>query len=71
MQTGQYPILQPLFVAVKYDGRLNERAGEAYAHLLLTDQGQELIRQAGYIPIRCLSHYADRLTTCHYSTATR
>ena len=71
MQTGQYPILQPLFIAVKYDGRLNEQAGEAYAHLLLTDQGQELIRQAGYIPIRCLSHYADRLTTCHYSTATR
>ncbi len=71
MQTGQYPILQPLFVAVKYDGRLNEQAGEAYAHLLLTDQGQELIRQAGYIPIRCLSHYADRLATCHHSTAAR
>ncbi len=66
MQTGQYPLLQPLFVAVKRDGRVNEQAGEAYANLLLTDQGQELIRQAGFIPIRCLSHYADRLATCHH-----
>ncbi|MDJ0535350.1 MAG: substrate-binding domain-containing protein [Xenococcaceae cyanobacterium MO_207.B15] len=66
MQTGQYPILQPLFVAVKYDGGVNEQAGEAYANLLLTEQGQELIRQAGFIPIRCLSHYTDKLATCHH-----
>ncbi|MDJ0705669.1 MAG: substrate-binding domain-containing protein [Leptolyngbyaceae cyanobacterium MO_188.B28] len=71
MQTGQYPILQPLFVAVKHDSQANERAGEAYAHLLLTDLGQELIRQAGFIPIRCLSHYADKLATCHHSSAAR
>ena len=71
MQTGEYPLLQPLFVAVKYDGQINEQAGDAYAHLLLTDQGQELMRQAGLIPIRCLSHYVDRLTSCHHSTAAR
>ena len=71
MQTGQYPIFQPLFVAVKHDSQANEQAGEAYAHLLLTDQGQDLIRQAGYIPIRCLSHVADKLATCDYSPAAR
>ena len=71
MHTGEYPLLQPLFIAVKYDSQLNEQAGDAYAHLLLTDQGQELMRQAGLIPIRCLSHYVDRLTTCHHSTAAR
>ncbi|MDJ0901174.1 MAG: substrate-binding domain-containing protein [Xenococcus sp. MO_188.B8] len=64
MQTGQYPILQPLFVAVKHDSQVNEQAGGAYANLLLTDQGQELIRQAGFIAIRCLSHYVDTLATC-------
>ncbi len=64
MQTGQYPLLQPLFVVVKNDNRVNEQAGEAYANLLLTDQGQELIRQAGFIPIRCLSYEADRLAAC-------
>ena len=64
MQTGQYPLLQPLFVVVKNDNQVNEQAGEAYANLLLTDQGQELIRQAGFIPIRCLSYDADRLAAC-------
>ena len=71
MQTGQYPILQPLFVAVKHDGRVNEQAGKAYAHLLLTDQGQELIRRAGFIPIRCLSHYVDRLPICGVNASNR
>ncbi|MDJ0727801.1 MAG: substrate-binding domain-containing protein [Prochloraceae cyanobacterium] len=69
IESQQYPILQPLFVVVKHDGKLNEMAGEAYAHLLLSDQGQELIRQTGLIPIRCLSHYVDKLANCHHSTA--
>ena len=70
MEAGHYPILQPLIVIVKRNGRIEEQAGEAYVHLLLTDEGQELMRQAGFIPIRCLSHFVDQLGTCHYTAAT-
>ncbi len=66
MLSDQYPLREPLFVVVKHDSRVNEQAGEAYANLLLTNQGQELIRQAGFIPIRCLYHDADILAACHH-----
>lgn len=49
---GQYPITRRLFVIIKQNGQVDEQAGEAYAKLLLTAQGQELIGQAGFIGIR-------------------
>ncbi|MBV9385952.1 MAG: PstS family phosphate ABC transporter substrate-binding protein [Chroococcidiopsidaceae cyanobacterium CP_BM_ER_R8_30] len=51
-KNGQYPITRQLFVIVKQNGEIAQRAGEAYANLLLTNQGQELIRQAGFVRIR-------------------
>ncbi len=51
-RTGEYPITRRLFVIVKQNGQLDEDAGRAYAELLLTDQGQDLIGQAGFVPIR-------------------
>jgi phosphate transport system substrate-binding protein len=51
-QTGQYPITRQLFVIVKQTGKADQQAGEAYASLLLTDQGQELIAKAGFVRIR-------------------
>jgi len=32
--------------------RLDEQAGVAYANMLLSDEGQELVQQAGLIPVR-------------------
>ena len=52
MQVGHYPLIQPLLVVVKHDGQADEQAGKAYAHWLLTDQGQERLRKAGFIHIR-------------------
>ena len=49
---GDYPITRQLFVIVKQDGGLDQQAGEAYAELLLTDEGQQLIREAGFVSIR-------------------
>jgi phosphate transport system substrate-binding protein len=49
---GSYPLTRRLFVVVKRDGRLDEQAGYAYANLLTTDEGQQLIEQAGFVPIR-------------------
>ena len=49
---GDYPITRQLFVIVKKDGGLDQQAGEAYAEMLLTDEGQQLIREAGFVSIR-------------------
>ncbi|MBD2596347.1 PstS family phosphate ABC transporter substrate-binding protein [Nostoc spongiaeforme FACHB-130] len=51
-QTGEYPITRRLFVIVKQNGQRDQQAGEAYANLLLTDQGQELIAKAGFVRLR-------------------
>lgn len=51
-KTGQYPITRNLFVVVKQNGQTEQQAGEAYANLLLTEQGQALIVQAGFVRIR-------------------
>ena len=51
-QSGQYPITRNLFVVVKQNSQIDQQAGEAYANLLLTEQGQELIKQAGFVRIR-------------------
>jgi phosphate transport system substrate-binding protein len=49
---GSYPITRRLFVILKRDGQLDEQAGVAYANLLLSDEGQELIKKVGFVPIR-------------------
>ncbi|HLO88515.1 MAG TPA: PstS family phosphate ABC transporter substrate-binding protein [Nostocaceae cyanobacterium] len=51
-QSGKYPITRNLFVVVKQNGQNEEKAGIAYANFLLTDQGQELIAQSGFVRIR-------------------
>jgi phosphate transport system substrate-binding protein len=49
---ASYPITRRLFVVIKRDGRLDEQAGVAYANLLLSDEGQKSVLQAGFVPIR-------------------
>jgi phosphate transport system substrate-binding protein len=51
-RSGQYPITRRLFVIVKQNGRVDQQAGDAYANLLLTNQGQNLISKVGFVPIR-------------------
>ena len=51
-QSGKYPITRNLFVVVKQNGQIEEQAGLAYANLLLTEQGQKLISQQGFVRIR-------------------
>jgi phosphate transport system substrate-binding protein len=52
IQSGKYPLTRRMVVVVKQDGQIDQQAGEAYANLLLTSQGQELIEKAGLVPIR-------------------
>jgi phosphate transport system substrate-binding protein len=50
--SGKYPNTRRLTVIVKQNGQIDEQAGEAYAKLLLTAQGKELLSKAGFVPIR-------------------
>lgn len=52
LQNGSYPMIQRIFVIVRQDETLDEMAGTAYANLLLSEKGQALIAQAGYLPMR-------------------
>ena len=47
-----YPITRRLFVVIKRDGRIDEQAGVAYVNMLLSDEGQQLVEQAGLVPLR-------------------
>jgi phosphate transport system substrate-binding protein len=49
---GSYPITRRLFIIIKRDGSLDEQAAVAYANLFLSDEGQKLVREAGFAPIR-------------------
>ena len=51
-QSGEYPITRRLFVIVKQNSQDDEQAGIAYANLLLSAQGQDLIAKAGFVSIR-------------------
>jgi phosphate transport system substrate-binding protein len=51
-QTGQYPLTRNLYVVVKQDDDIEQQAGEAYARLLLTEQGQSAIATAGFVRMR-------------------
>jgi len=48
---GSYPLTRRLFVVIKRDGRLDEQAGVAYTNMILSNEGQELVEKAGFVPI--------------------
>lgn len=52
IKNSSYPIITKLFVIIKQNKGREQQAGEAYSKLLLTDQGQKAIEQAGFIPVR-------------------
>lgn len=51
-KNDEYPMTRRLFVIVKQNGQIDEQAGLAYAKLLLTQEGQKLISEAGFVRIR-------------------
>jgi phosphate transport system substrate-binding protein len=51
-QSGQYPLTRSLFVVIKQNGQIEQQAGLAYAKLLLSREGQDLIARTGFVKIR-------------------
>ncbi|MDZ7960616.1 MAG: substrate-binding domain-containing protein [Aulosira sp. DedQUE10] len=52
IKNGSYPITSKLFVIIKQNKGQEQKAGDAYANLILTDQGQKAIEQAGFVGVR-------------------
>jgi phosphate transport system substrate-binding protein len=52
IKNGSYPVVSKLFVITKQNKGREQQVGEAYTKLLLTDEGQNAIEQAGFIPVR-------------------
>jgi phosphate transport system substrate-binding protein len=52
IKNGSYPITTNLFVIIKQNNGQAQQVGEAYAQLLLTDQGQKAIERAGFAGVR-------------------
>jgi phosphate transport system substrate-binding protein len=53
---GTYPFTRRLFIAIRRDGTPDERAGIAYANLLLSDEGQQIIQKAGFVSIYTIAN---------------
>lgn len=51
-QDGSYPLTRRLFVVIRRDGTLDEQAAVAYVNLLLSNEGQKIIGQSGFVAIR-------------------
>ena len=51
IENATYPLTRYLSVIVKQDGDRSQKGGEAYAQLLLTEEMQKLIEEAGFVPI--------------------
>jgi phosphate transport system substrate-binding protein len=49
---NSYPFTRRLFVIIRRDGSLDEQAGVAYVNLLLSDEGQQIVKESGLVPIR-------------------
>ncbi len=49
---GTYPITRRLVVIVKENGQIDQQAGEAYAALILSQEGQQLLGQSGFVRIQ-------------------
>jgi phosphate transport system substrate-binding protein len=52
MRDATYPFTRRLFVIIRRDGTLDEKAGMAYANFLLSADGQKIIEKSGFVAIR-------------------
>jgi phosphate transport system substrate-binding protein len=51
LRDGSYPLTRRLFVVIRRDGTPDEAAGVAYANLLLSKEGQQIIEKSGFVAI--------------------
>lgn len=52
IRDGSYPISRRMFIMYRQDGTIDQLAGEAYANMLLSKEGQQIVQKAGLVPLR-------------------
>jgi phosphate transport system substrate-binding protein len=50
-KNGTYPLTRRLFLVIRQDGTPEELAGKAYAQMLLSQQGQLIVKDSGFVPL--------------------
>jgi branched-chain amino acid transport system substrate-binding protein len=62
-RTGEYSDVEMLSVVIVEDGGAKQQAGEAYANMLLTAEGQQVVNKSGYLAYSLEQHISngDRL----------
>lgn len=48
---GTYPMTRRLFIIIRRDRSVDEKAGLAYVNMLLSKEGQEIVKRSGFVPI--------------------
>ena len=51
LENSTYSLVRPMFVIIKKDGGSSEKAGVAYTNILLSREGQLILKRAGLAPI--------------------
>jgi serine/threonine protein kinase len=51
IKSQTYPLTRQIYVIIKTNDAIRQKAGEAYANLLKTRQGQRLLEKAGFVSI--------------------
>jgi phosphate transport system substrate-binding protein len=49
---GTYPMTRRLFLVIRRDGSVDEKAGISYASMVLSKEGQAIVEKSGFVPIR-------------------
>lgn len=50
-KNGSYPLTRRLFVVIRRDGTPDYLAGKAYIQMLLSTEGQNIVRESGFVPL--------------------
>lgn len=50
-KNGTYPLTRRLFLVIRQDGTPEDLAGKAYAQMLLSQQGQSIVEDSGFVPL--------------------
>lgn len=52
VRNGTYPLTRRRFIVFRQDGTIDQVAGEGFANMLLSKEGQQIVEKAGFIPVR-------------------
>ena len=50
-KNGSYPLTRRLFLVIRRDGTPDHLAGKAYIQMLLSAEGQEIVKESGFVPL--------------------